>query len=265
MRKETEMTTDLPDHVLQNRSAWDHMADDYARRAPQAWSQDEPAWGEYNIPDTDIHALPADVSGMDVIDLGCGTGYFCAWLAKKGAKPVGIDNSPRQLETARQMQQQFGIDFPLHLGNAERLPFPGESFDLAISEYGASIWCDPYKWIPEAARVLRPGGRLVFLVNGPLIMLCSLPEDSDTTPVREQLMRPWFGMHRFEWDDDEGVEFHLNHGDMIRLLRKTGFEIEQLIEIQAPEGTDRRIAYVPYEWARKWPAEEIWCARKRSR
>lgn len=259
------MRNDRPEHVARNRTAWDRMSEGYAEWAPRAWAKDEPTWGEYNIPDAQLRALPADVSGMDVIDLGCGTGYFCAWMAKKGARPVGIDNSPNQLETARRMQQQFGIEFPLHLGNAEELPFPDESFDLAISEYGASIWCDPYKWIPEAARVLRPGGRLVFLVNGPLVLLCSLPEDSEETPVREQLMRPWFGMHHFEWDDDESVEFHLNHGDMIRVLRDNGFEIENLIEIQAPEGTDKQISYVPYEWARKWPAEEIWCVRKRSR
>ena len=54
-------------------------------------------------------------------------------------------------------RHEFGVEFPLHLGNAEQTPFPDESFDLAISEYGASIWCDPYRWIPEAARLLRPG------------------------------------------------------------------------------------------------------------
>ena len=58
------------------------------------------------------------------------------------------------------MQEQFGLQFPLHLGNAEETGFPDASFDLVVSEYGASIWCDPYRWIPEAARILRPGGNL---------------------------------------------------------------------------------------------------------
>ena len=234
----------------------------------RAWAQEEPTWGELHVPDASISALPDDVAGMDVIDLGCGTGYFSAWLARKGARPVGIDNSPRQLETARQMQSRFGIEFPLHLGNAEDLPFPDASFDLAISEYGASIWCDPYRWIPEAARVLCPGGRLVFLVNGVLVMLCSSPEDSETTPVSECLKRPYFGMHRYEWDDDETVEFHLNHGDMIRLLRANDFEIEDLIELQAPAHTGKDTPLIPFvtdTWARQWPAEEIWRVRKRGR
>ena len=51
------------------------------------------------------------------------------------------------------------------------LPFADQSFDFAISQYGAAIWCDPYRWIPEASRILRPGGRLVFETGSPLVML----------------------------------------------------------------------------------------------
>ena len=81
----------------------------------------------------------------------------------------------------------------------------------------------------------------------------------------EQLLRPQFGMHRMEWPDDEGVEFHLGHGDMLRLLRDSGFEVEGLWEIQASESAKDHGYYdfVTAEWARKWPAEEIWKARKR--
>ena len=95
---------------------------------------------------------------------------------------------------------------------------PDASFDLAISEYGAAIWADPYRWIPEAARLLRPGGQLVFLVNGTLLMLC-MPDRGRRRRPTDRLLRPYFGMHRFEWPDDDGVEFHLGYGDWIRLLR----------------------------------------------
>jgi SAM-dependent methyltransferase len=118
-------------------------------------------------------------------------------------RPVGIDNSEAQLTTARAFQQEFGLDFPLIFGNAEQVPFPDESFDLAISEYGASIWCDPYKWIPEAARLLRPGGELVFLVNSVLSILCG-PDDGNV-PEGDELLRPLFGMHRLEWPRPGGV------------------------------------------------------------
>lgn len=256
------MSGELPEHVQRNRTAWDRWSTDYAESAPRSWAEEHVSWGTFSIPESSVGALPPDVAGMDVIELGCGTAYVSAWLARLGAHPVGIDNSPKQLETARTMQEQFGIDFPLHLGNAEDLPFPDASFDLAISEYGASIWCDPYRWIPEAARVLRPGGWLIFLANGIFFAACTGPEDTIDVTVDSRLKRPLFGMHRFEWPDDESVEFHLPHGKMLALLRASGFDVEQLIELQPAADAKPIVEYVPLEWARQWPAEEIWVARK---
>ncbi|WP_345033468.1 class I SAM-dependent methyltransferase [Kutzneria kofuensis] len=204
--------------------------------------------------------MPNDVSGMDVIELGCGTGYVSSWLARRGAKPVGIDNSEKQLRTARRLQHEHGVEFPLLHGNAEHVPYPDESFDLAVSEYGAAIWCDPYVWIPEAARLLRPGGRLAFLGNSVVSMLCA-PDDENEKST-ERMLRSQRDMHRFAWDDG-GVEFHLSHGDMIRLLRASGFEVEDLIEIYAPEDApDSFFHYAPAGWSRQWPVEEVWKARK---
>ena len=150
--------------------------------------------------------------------------------------------------------------FPLEA--ADLVPLPDASFDLAISEYGASIWADPYRWIPEAARLLRPGGELIFLVNGTLQML-TIPDLEVDGPSTDRLLRPYFGMHRFEWPDDDSVEFHLGYGDWIRLLRANGFEVEDLIEVQPPPGTTTRWNLVTPEWAQRWPVEEIWKARKR--
>jgi SAM-dependent methyltransferase len=250
----------VPDHVARNRTYWDGLAAEYAEPGRRNWAAAEPSWGIFQVPEATLHLLPDDLAGRDVIELGCGTAYVSAWLARRGARPAGIDNSPAQLETARHLQEEFGLRFPLYLGNAEATPFPDASFDLAISEYGASIWCDPYRWVPEAARILRPGGRLIFLVNGLLLTLCT-PEDEDA-PADSCLHRPLFGMHRFAWSDGS-VEFHLAHGDWIRLLRANGFEIEDLIEIQPPEGATTRYPYVTAEWARRWPCEEVWKARKR--
>jgi SAM-dependent methyltransferase len=255
------MDVELPEHVRGNRAAWDVMAADYVESGERAWAQSEPSWGIYSIPESEVGLLPDSLDGLDTIELGCGTGYVSAWLARRGAKPVGIDNSPKQLETARRLQQEHNLTFPLHLGNAEATPFPDASFDLAISEYGASIWCDPYMWIPEAARLLRSGGELIFLINGLLMMLCS-PTDDEDAPVTQCLERDLFGLHRFDWADGS-VEFHLPHGEMIRLLRETGFDIEGLIELQAPEGGTTRYPFVTGEWAHRWPAEEVWKARKK--
>ena len=250
-----------PEHVLRNRAAWDVWATDYARAGLRSWSTDEPSWGIWGIPETDVRLLPANLAGLDTVELGCGTGYVSAWLARRGARPVGLDNSAAQLATARRLQDQFGLRFPLVQASAEMVPLANGAFDLAISEYGASIWCDPYAWIPEAARVLRPEGRLIFLVNSVLLML-TIP-DEDGQPATEHLRRPYFGMHRFDWPDDGSVEFHLGHGDMIRLLRRCGLEVEDLVELQPSPGAKPSHPLATLEWARSWPSEEVWIARKR--
>ena len=133
------------------------------------------------VQESELHLLP-DVAGLDAVELGCGTGYISSWLARRGARVVGLDNSSKQLATAQLFQEEFGVRFPLVHADAERAPFADASFDVAISEYGAAIWCDPYRWIPEAARILRPGGRLLFIAGGTLLMLC-YPTDDDDAPA----------------------------------------------------------------------------------
>jgi SAM-dependent methyltransferase len=249
-----------PDYVLRNRAHWNGWAKEYEDAGRRNWAAEEPSWGIWGVPESQVQMLPSELAGLDAIELGCGTGYVSAWLARRGARPVGIDNSEAQLDTARQLQQEFGLEFPLLQGNAEEVPLPDRSFDLAVSEYGASIWCDPHRWIPEAARLLRPGGRLAFLVNGALLMLC-LPEEENGRAA-DRLLRPYFGMHRFEWPDDDSVEFHLPHGEMIALLRECGLEIEALTEIQPPADSVTRYPFVSLDWARRWPCEEVWRTRK---
>lgn len=207
-----------------------------------------------------MRILP-DVKGLDVIELGCGTAYVSAWLARRGARVTGIDNSEEQLKTAGALQEEHDLHFPLIYGNAEKVPLPSSSFDLAISEYGAAIWCDPYLWIPEASRLLRPGGSLIFLGNGCILVLCM--NETDEIPASHELQRDYFGLHRFEWPDSEGaVEFHLGYGDWIRLLRANEFEVENLIELRPSENAKTRYPFVDLEWARRWPSEEVWVARK---
>jgi len=247
-----------PDYLERNRSAWDGYAAEYVAPGRESWAG-EPRWGIWGIPEAEVGLLP-DVAGRDTLELGCGTGYVSSWLARRGARPVGVDLSPRQLATARTLQREFALEFPLIRAAAERVPLRDERFDLVISEYGAAIWSDPYLWIPEAARLLRPGGELIFLGNATLLMLC-VP-DEDGIAAETTLLRPYFGMHRFEWPDDPGVEFHLGHGDWIRLLRRYGFVIEDLVELRPPPDAATRYPFVTAEWARRWPSEEVWKARK---
>lgn len=256
--------TEMPAHVLINREAWTKANADYNdASAVAAWSADEITWGVWHTPESDLRVLP-DLQGKDVVELGCGTAYFGAWLKRNGARRVvGVDVTPAQLQTARRLDAEHQIGLELVEANAESIPLGDAQFDLAVSEYGASIWCDPELWIPEAARLLRPGGELVFLRNSTISILC-LP---DTGNVQQSLQRPQKGINRLEWtDDDPGVEFHLGLSDMLHVLQRSGFELVDLVEVFAPDGAEdhARYDYVPSEWAKRWPSEEIWRLRKSS-
>jgi SAM-dependent methyltransferase len=256
MSDELELSEDARAH----RSMWNEDAPNWVERGRANWAADEPHWGSWHIPEAELGILP-DISALDVIDLGCGTGYWCAWLTRRGARPVGIDVSEAQLDTARGLQREHGIEFPLIHASAESVPFPDGSFDLAFSEYGAAIWCDPNDWIPEARRLLRPRGRLIFLCNSVLAILCS-PFSEE--PAGRTLERPQFGLHATEWPEMEAPDFHLPHGEMLKLLRDTGFEVESLHELRAPHGPEDEVRFfVQRGWSRNWPSEEVWVARLR--
>jgi SAM-dependent methyltransferase len=255
------MTGPSPDYLSANVAAWESHREHELALARKQWSADEPAWGIFAIAESAAHILPRSLAGTRALELGCGTGYVSAWLARRGALPVGLDPTAGQLAIASQFQVEFGLRFPLVRAPAERVPLRDGAFDLVISEYGAAIWADPYRWIPEAARLLRPGGELVFVGNSTLLMLC-VP-DQDGVAAGDRLLRDQFGMHRFEWPGDATTEFHLGHGDWIRLLRANGLEVEDLIELRPPAGTPSDHAFVTAEWANRWPCEEVWRARRR--
>jgi SAM-dependent methyltransferase len=227
--------------------------------AAGAWAEDEISWGMFHVPESEVDVL-GDVAGLDVVELGCGTAYISAWLAKRGARVVGVDPTPAQLATSRRLMEETGIRFELVQAPGESVPLADAAFDLVVSEHGAVTWADPYKWIPEAARLLRPGGRLVFLHTTPLAHICFPP----VGPVTEQLQLSYFGLGRVEWPGEDGVEYQLSHGNWIAVLRGAGFEIERLVELQAaPDAaTHPYYNHISAEWGRKWPGEEIWIARK---
>jgi SAM-dependent methyltransferase len=241
-----------------NRALWTMVNGEFTdARAASAWAAAEITWGLFEVPDQELGVL-GDVAGLDVLELGCGTAYFSAWLARRGARAVGVDLTAAQLDTARRCQQQFGVNFPLLEADAAAVPLRDARFDLVVSEYGASVWCDPRRWIAEAARLLRPGGRLVFLTNSVLATLCVPAEEGQT---QERLLRPQRDLNRVHWPGG-GVEFHPSHGDWIRVLRANGFVIEALHELYAPPAA-RNPEYYEISsagWASQWPIDDLWVA-----
>jgi len=255
------MASEYPEYVAQNVAVWTRANAKYTGpNAREAWAKNEIDWGVFGVPESEVEAL-GDVSGLDVVELGCGTAYLSARLAKLGARPVGVDPTPAQLETARQMQAEFGLEFPLVEGVGEEVPLPDSSFDLVVSEYGASIWADPHRWIPEASRLLRPRGRLVFLRNSTISMLTM-----DLNGATASLQRPQRALSRIDWPDTGEVEFHPATGELFAVLRDNGFDVERFIELYVPDGAEKHeyYEYVTPEWGQKWPVEEIWVARKSS-
>lgn len=255
---EVEMQRKLNvDLLTANREYWNTKAADYA--AMQSWSSDID-WGIFGISNEAAGDIFPDVAGLDVVELGCGTGYVSNWALQRGASSaIGLDNSPAQLATARQRSNDRKVTLPLVLGDAHRLPFADDSFDVAINEYGAAIWCDPRIWIPEAARVLRPGGLIWFLGNSVQAMLC-VPEFEEQF-AEPRMVRPQRGMHRTEWIDADNVEFHVSHGEMISILTGAGFAIEALHELYAEPGAGNNYGMMTAEWASQWPVEDVWVAR----
>ena len=251
-----------PDYLAANRDHWNRNAHAWVDAGERHWAS-EATWGIWGIPNSEVPLLPEDMAGLDAIELGCGTGYGSAWMARRGAAVLGIDPTENQLATARRLESEHSLGITFELGFAEAVDRPDGSFDYALSEYGAAIWADPYAWIPEAHRLLRPGGRLAFLGHGSWV--------HPTTPFEQdgmagdRLVNPYFDQHRLDWtavEDDAGVEFNLPISEWFSLFNRTGFVVEDFHEIRAPDDAGGTRFFVPAGWARSYPSEQAWVLRK---
>jgi SAM-dependent methyltransferase len=253
--------SDLPDltpDAARNSRAWDAYSDEYQAKHAEAldWRR-ALAWGSSELPEATLHVL-GDVDGKDILELGCGAAQWSIGLARAGARPVGLDVSARQLEHARKLIAEAGVDVPLVHASAEAVPLPDRSFDIVFCDHGAMTFADPYLAVPEVSRLLRPGGLFAFSHHSPIETICW---ELGAEKVGDQLVLDYFGMHRIQDADD--VFFQLPYGEWIRLFRANGFAIEDLIETQPPPGiiTTFRDAD-ELAWARRWPSENIWRLRR---
>lgn len=241
-------------HVRKNRRYWDAESARYQAEHAAQLGRRTPAWGVWSIPESRLRVLGA-VRGRDVLELGCGGGQWSRWLAKLGARPVGLDLSIRQLEHASRLVRRR---VPFVAGDAERLPFADERFDVVMCDHGAMTFADPRRTVPEAARVLRPGGLFAFGHSSPIHFVCW---DDTKHRVTDRLSRDYFDMR--PWDQ-ETVDFMLPFGEWIRLFRAHGLEVEDLIEPRPPAGARTTYPwFAPLAWARRFPSENIWKLRKR--
>ena len=258
------MTPDPPDlpgltsHAAHNRAMWDAYSDEYqALHGEELADSGGLAWGTAQIPESELRVL-GDVAGRDILEFGCGAAQWSIALAQHGARPVGLDLSGRQLEHARRLMAEAGVDFPLVRASAEAVPLPDSAFDIVFCDHGAMTFADPYRTVPEAARLLRHGGLFAFNHHSPIETICwPLADDH----VGDRLALDYFGMHAI--DDGEEIVFQLPYGEWIRLFRANGFVVEDLIEPRpGPDATSSYRDAAALAWARRWPAEAIWRLRR---
>ena len=243
----------LSEHARRNRAAWNADADDYQAQHGQQLVGDGRAWGTWGLLESELQVL-GDVAGRDILELGCGAAQGSIDLARAGARPVGLDLSEGQLGHARRLLAQAGVKMPLVQASAEAVPLADASFDIVFCDHGAMNFADPYRTVPEVARLLRPGGLFAFCHLSPIADLC-WPDDADR--AGERLVRDYFGMHQIDAVDE--VVFQLPHGEWIRLFRANGLDILDLIEPRpAPDAVSSYRNDEDRAWARRWPAECIW-------
>ncbi|MCI4320176.1 MAG: class I SAM-dependent methyltransferase [Thermoplasmata archaeon] len=240
--------------VRVNRKHWEKQAAGYERHV--GWFLSGPkamAWGLWRVPESKLHFL-GPVRGRDVLEIGCGAARWLVGLRSLGARPVGLDLSRRRLEQARSEMERAHLTFPLIEADAGRLPIAAGSFDLAFCDWGALTFADPRVTIPEAARVLRPGGRLVFATSSPWrVVAHDFPRDRITRTLR----RDYFGLHRVDYKTE--VNFVLPYGEWIRLFRDNGLTVDRLHEVQArPGAPSPYLSKAERAWGRRWPLECIW-------
>jgi len=241
-----------------NRDFWDADADDYqAAHATDLGPARARAWGAFRVPESELGLL-GDVAGLDVLEYGCGAAQWSIELALDGARVVGLDQSRAQLRHGRGLQADRGVAFPLVTANAVATPFAAASFDVVFCDHGAMSFCEPAVSVPEVARLLRPGGRLVFCKATALLFLTF---DWHRDRQSRKLRADYFGMRVF--DSGEGtVDYQIPYGEWLRLFAAHGLVVEDLVELRPAADATSTYDLVPLEWARRWPAEEVWVLRR---
>jgi SAM-dependent methyltransferase len=252
----------LTPHARRNRAFWNKLSDDYQAEQGQQLAIHGAAWGVWQIPEEELHIL-GEVAGRDTLELGSGAAQWSIWLAQHGARATGLDVSDRQLEHARRLAADAGVELELVHASAETVPLPDERFDIVFCDHGAMVFADPYRTIPEVSRLLRDGGTFAFSMFTPLAEVCWPPDEDE--PV-EQLANDYFGMHQVDVGDSAHVEFQLPYGEWIRLFVANGLEVLDLVELRpAADATSTYRSDVSRAWARRWPLEHIWKLRRRPR
>ncbi|GAA3869815.1 class I SAM-dependent methyltransferase [Saccharothrix violaceirubra] len=230
---------DAAESRVANRVWWDADADDYHAEHGDFLGAADFVWCPEGVREEDARLL-GDVTGLRVLEIGCGSAPCARWLRREGAEPVGLDISAGMLRHARAAGAATGIDVPLVQASADQLPFAAGSFDAACSAFGAVPFvADVAEVFREVRRVLRPDAPWVFAVNHPMRWI--FPDDPG--PAGLTVTHSYFDRTPYVEVDGTGratyVEHHRTLGDYVRALVGAGFLVEDVVEPEWPAGHER--------------------------
>lgn len=253
--------SETPAHVRRNREHWEARSAEYQaeHRSQLNRFDDELGWGTWDIPEREIGVL-GDVAGLLALEYGCGASQSGIQVAKLGAHVIGMDLSSAQLREGRVNIDAAGVAVPTVQADGERTPFRDGTFDLVWCDHGAMSFADPYRTVPEVARILRTGGLFAFCMITPVMWVAT-----GTGELTRTFQLPYFGMHALDIDDPgwRTTEFQLPYGEWIRLFVTNGFEVLDLVELRPePDATSTYVGARELEWGRDFPYEHIWKLRK---
>jgi ubiquinone/menaquinone biosynthesis C-methylase UbiE len=223
-----------------NRQWWDREASAYLAEhgafLGDAVDEGDFVWGPEGLREAEA-ALLGDVGGRDVLEVGCGAAQCSRWLARRGARVVGVDLSAAMLAAAAVRTGPGGP--ALVQADARALPFADASFDVACSAYGAVPFvADPPRIMNEVSRVLRAGGLWAFSVTHPIRW--AFPDDPGPAGLR--VTRSYFDRTPYVEQDAAGhvlyAEHHRTLGDRVADLVGAGFVLERLVEPTWPEDAE---------------------------
>jgi SAM-dependent methyltransferase len=224
--------------VRANRAWWDAEAADYYAEHGAFLGDSELTWGPEGLRESSAHLL-GDLSGMRVLEIGCGGGQGSRWVASQGATVVGSDVSSRMLDRARRINAAMAdarLRVALVQCDGAALPFPDETFDVVFTAYGVVPFvADSARVMAEAGRVLRHGGRFVFSTTHPVRW--AMPDDPGELGLR--VTSSYFDRTPYVEQEPSGqatyVEHHRTFGDRIREIVAAGLRVVDVVEPEWPE------------------------------
>ncbi|TAK69759.1 MAG: class I SAM-dependent methyltransferase [Actinomycetota bacterium] len=246
-----------------SRHYWDTTADAYQADHGSFLGTARFVWGPEGLDEAEAGLL-GPTAGLRVLELGCGAASCARWLRGQGAEAVGLDLAAGQLRHARQIDAELGSAVPVVQADAVALPFADGVFDLVCSAYGAVPFvADLAQLFAEVGRVLRPGGRWVWSQTHPIRW--SLPDDPG--PAGLTVTMSYWDTRAYVEFDAAGtptyVEHHRTLGELVRLLRDTGFVLDDLVEPPWPDGHDGVWGGWSALRGRLVPGTAIFCTHRR--